>query len=364
MKLMVIDGNSIVNRAFYGVAQTLTTRDGQPTGAVLGFLNILNKLLDEVQPEGLCITFDRRAPTFRHLAYEGYKAQRKGMPEELASQMPILKQVLAAMNIPMYEMDGWEADDLMGTIARLDEEKGWETLVVTGDKDSLQLITEKTTVLLISSRMGRTTTKRMTPTAFFDEYGFPPKSIVDLKAIMGDSSDNIPGVKGVGEKTAMGLIQQCNTLSGIYDNLEGWGLKAGMLKKMQEGHEMALMSYDLATIHRDAPLEFSPQDTIRANPDNDTLYGLFLDLEFSKLITKYNLTAPPGGESQQTEDVFTGTCTSEVVDSALRMEELLAHFATLDHVSMVALPNLDGVAVCWREGENGCAALFFGDKRR
>ena len=143
MKLMALDGNSIVNRAFYGVSQNLTTRDGQPTNAILGFLNILNKLLDEVQPDALCVTFDRKAPTFRHLAYEGYKATRKGMPEELASQMPILKEVLAAMNIPMYELDGWEADDLLGTIARMDSEQGWETVVVTGDKDSLQLVTDQ-----------------------------------------------------------------------------------------------------------------------------------------------------------------------------------------------------------------------------
>ena len=136
-KLMVLDGNSIVNRAFYGVSSNLTTRTGQPTNAVFGFLNILNKLLDEEQPQALCVTFDRKAPTFRHLAYEGYKAQRKPMPEELASQMPILKEVLSALNIPMYELDGWEADDLIGTIARRDEGAGWDTVIVTGDKDSL-----------------------------------------------------------------------------------------------------------------------------------------------------------------------------------------------------------------------------------
>ena len=147
-KLMVLDGNSIVNRAFYGVSSNLTTRTGQPTNAVFGFLNILNKLLDEEQPQALCVTFDRKAPTFRHLAYEGYKAQRKPMPEELASQMPILKEVLSALNIPMYELDGWEADDLIGTIAKTDERAGWDTVIVTGDKDSLQLVTDHTTVFI------------------------------------------------------------------------------------------------------------------------------------------------------------------------------------------------------------------------
>ena len=151
-KLMVLDGTSIVTRAFYGVSSNLTTRTGQPTNAVFGFLNILNKLLDEEQPQALCVTFDRKAPTFRHLAYEGYKAQRKPMPEELASQMPILKEVLSALNIPMYELDGWEADDLIGTISRKCEADGWDCVVVTGDKDSLQLITDHTMVKLVSTR--------------------------------------------------------------------------------------------------------------------------------------------------------------------------------------------------------------------
>ena len=160
----------------------------------------LNKLLDECEPQALCVTFDRKAPTFRHLAYEGYKATRKGMPDELASQMPILKEVLAALNIPMYELDGWEADDLIGTISVKDTAAGWETVVVTGDKDSLQLVTETTTVKLVSTRMGRTATRDMTPETFQEEYGFGPIHIIDLKALMGDASDNIPGVKGVGRR--------------------------------------------------------------------------------------------------------------------------------------------------------------------
>ena len=172
MKLMVIDGNSIVNRAFYGVSQNLSTREGLPTNAIFGFVNILLKLLEEEQPEGLAVAFDLKAPTFRHLAYEGYKAQRKGMPEELAVQMPVLKRLLDAMNIRRYELEGWEADDLLGTMARVNGEEGGQTVVVTGDKDSLQLITDSTTVKLVSTRMGRTTTRNMTPEAFREEYGF------------------------------------------------------------------------------------------------------------------------------------------------------------------------------------------------
>ena len=199
MKLMVIDGNSIINRAFYGV-RPLTTREGLHTNAVYGFVTTLQKLLDEEAPEALCVTFDRREPTFRHLSYEGYKAQRKGMPEELAQQLPVLKEVLDAMDIPRYELAGYEADDLIGTISRKCEAAGWACVVVTGDKDSLQLITDKTKVKLVSTRMGQTTTKDMTEAAFREAYGFDPIHIIDLKALMGDASDNIPGVRGIGEK--------------------------------------------------------------------------------------------------------------------------------------------------------------------
>ena len=215
MKLMVIDGNSIVNRSFYGV-RPLTTKDGLYTNAVYGFVTTLQRLMDEEAPEAVCVTFDRKEPTFRHLEYEGYKAQRKGMPEELAQQMPVLKDVLDAMNIPRYELAGYEADDLIGTISRKCESAGWDCVIVTGDRDSLQLITEHTKVKLISTRMGQTTTKDMTPESFREVYGFDPIHIIDLKALMGDASDNIPGVKGIGEKTAMTLIQKYQTVDALY----------------------------------------------------------------------------------------------------------------------------------------------------
>ena len=368
-KLMVIDGNSIVNRAFYGVSQNLTTREGQPTNAIFGFLNILGKLLDESAPDALCVTFDRKAPTFRHLQYEGYKAQRKGMPEELASQMPILKEVLAAMNIPMYEMDGWEADDLIGTISVKDTAAGWETVIVTGDKDSLQLVTDTTTVKLVSTRMGRTTTRDMTPEAFREEYGFDPIHIIDLKALMGDASDNIPGVKGVGEKTAMALIGRYGSIDELYKAMPapemapGVPAKPGVVKKLQEGEEMARMSYDLATIRCNAPLEFDPEDNLRREADNNRLYQLFLNLEFAKLIDKYHLTAPQGEGAPQGEQIAECTCTSEVVDSPARVEELLELWRKAEEVNVLALPDLDGVCVeCSLSREESHAALLFADR--
>ena len=355
MKLMVIDGNSLINRAFYGI-RMLTTKDGQPTNAVYGFVNILLKLLDEEKPDALCVTFDRKAPTFRHLAYEGYKAQRKGMPDELAAQLPVLKGVLAAMNIPRYELDGWEADDLIGTIAARDTAAGWETVIVTGDKDSLQLVTDSTRVKLVSTRMGQTTTKEMTPETFREAYGFAPVHIVDLKALMGDTSDNIPGVKGIGEKTAMDLIQRYQSVEAIYADVEGVEAKPAVKKKLTEGEEQARMSYDLATIRCDAPIDFSPEDARRREPDGPALYELFLALEFNKLIDKMGLSGGPA--AGRADKPAAGAVRQERVTDRVRMEELVEQWRREPWVAVLALPSLDVVAVAWDGGARAalCAA--------
>ena len=355
MKLMVIDGNSLINRAFYGI-RMLTTKDGQPTNAVYGFVNILLKLLDEEKPDALCVTFDRKAPTFRHLAYEGYKAQRKGRPDELAAQLPVLKDVLAAMNIPRYELDGWEADDLIGTIAARDTAAGWETVIVTGDKDSLQLVTDSTRVKLVSTRMGQTTTKEMTPETFQETYGFAPIHIVDLKALMGDTSDNIPGVKGIGEKTAMDLIQRYQSVEAIYADVEGVEAKPAVKKKLAEGEEQARMSYDLATIRCDAPIDFSPEDARRREPDGPALYELFLTLEFNKLIDKMGLSGGPA--AGRADKPAAGAVRQERVTDRVRMAELVEQWRREPWVAVLALPSLDVVAVAWDGGARAalCAA--------
>ena len=358
MKLMVIDGNSIVNRAFYGVSQNLSTREGLPTNAVFGFLNILFKLLDEEQPDGLAVAFDMRAPTFRHLAYEGYKAQRKGMPEELAVQMPVLKEVLDALNIPRYELEGWEADDLIGTISRKCEAAGWECVVVTGDKDSLQLITDHTKVKLVSTRMGQTTTKDMTPDAFREQYGFEPIHMIDLKALMGDSSDNIPGVPGIGEKTAMDLIRKYESIDALYEKMPDIEAKPAALKKLAAGEEAARHSYWLATIVTDAPLVFRPEENLVQKPGPEA-YPLFLRLEFTKLIEKFGLTAAETAARETARAEFTATV--EQVKDQTRADELLNIWRAADHVSLLALPDLTGIAVVCRTGEDTVltAELFF-----
>ncbi len=359
-KLMVIDGNSIINRAFYGI-RMLTTRDGTPTNAVYGFLNILLKLVEEEAPQALCVTFDRKAPTFRHLAYEGYKAQRKGMPEELAAQLPLMKDILDAMNIPRYELDGWEADDIIGTISVKDAAAGWETVIVTGDKDSLQLVTDSTRVKLVTTRMGQTTTREMTPDAFREAYGFDPIHIIDLKALMGDASDNIPGVKGIGEKTAMDLIQRYTSVEEIYRDLDALEVKPAVRKKLTEGVEQARLSYELATIHTDAPIDFTPEDAVRKGYNEPALYDLLLKLEFSKLIDRLGLKAPQG--EVQAEETFTGTCTSEEVTDRARAEELLAIWRQQESVDVLALPTLDVVVVeHWESETDSHAALLMASK--
>ncbi len=367
MKLMVIDGNSIVNRAFYGM-HPLSTRDGRPTNAIFGFLNILQRLQNEGKPDALCVTFDLKAPTFRHLAYEGYKATRHAMPDDLASQIPVLKQVLDAMNIPRYELEGWEADDLIGTISARCEAAGWECDAVTGDKDALQLVSDQTHVLLVSTRMGNSTTRTVTPESFREEYGFDPIHMIDLKALMGDSSDNIPGVTGIGEKTAMPLIQIYQTVENLYDHMPDilvgpdTPAKPGVVKKLEAGRAQAEMSRDLATIRRDAPIEFRPEDALLKSPDNDALYEIFLDLEFAKFIEKYHLTAPQGAVAAPDTDVrLPGSC--EMVERPDRCRELLDLWRSLDCVQVLALPSLDTVCVGYRSGEGESqAALLRADR--
>ena len=346
MKLMVLDGNSILNRAYYGI-RPLSTRQGLYTHAVYGFITTLQRLIDEEQPHALCVTFDRREPTFRHKADENYKATRKGMPEELAMQLPWLKKVLDAMDIPRYELAGFEADDLIGTISRRCEAEGWDCVVVTGDKDSLQLITDKTTVKLVSTRMGQTTTKDMTPDAFRESYGFEPIHMIDLKALMGDTSDNIPGVPGVGEKTAMALVQRYGAVEELYAAMPEVEAKPAAIRKLEEGKESAMHSKFLATIVTDVPMEFAVEDNLR-RPFKEELYDIFLQLEFSKLIDKYGLR-PVEKEAEQAE--FTATV--ETVTAAQRAQELLQLWRSAESVRVLALPDLSVLAVECETGENG-----------
>ena len=297
-KLLILDGNSVVNRAFYGV-RPLNAPDGTPTNAVYGFLAILQKLIDEEKPESLCVAFDLPAPTFRHEMYEGYKAQRKPMPEELAVQMPLLKDALDAMKIRRLEAPGWEADDILGAMAKKCEASGWLCEIVTGDKDSFQLISDTTSVLHVKSRMGKTETTLYDRARFEEEYGFAPKYMVDLKALMGDASDNIPGVPGVGEKTAMELLHKYGSLEKIYADLGALEVKDSVRRKLEAGRESAELSYTLATISRDAPVELSPSEAAWKPDYGPELYAMLDRLGFRRFIEKWGLKAAT--EQQETQ---------------------------------------------------------------
>ena len=342
MKLMILDGNSVINRAFYGV-RPLTTREGLYTNAIFGFLNILQKVTAEEKPDALCVAFDLHGPTFRHLQYESYKATRHGMPEELAMQMPVMKQVLAAMNIPIYECQGWEADDVIGTVADICGREGWKCVILTGDRDSLQLVDENVTVKLVRTQAGQTITTNYTPAVFFEEYGLEPLRLIDLKALMGDSSDNIPGVAGVGPKTAGDLLKKFGTLDGVYENLTPENMKGKLYEKLQNGKESAYLSYDLATIRRDAPIQFAPEENLVREPRRKELYDLFVRLEFQKLIDRYGLRS--AAFEEESPEVVLGECTSQTVTTLARVQELAETFAARDFVPILFREDLSACAV-------------------
>ena len=341
MKLMILDGNSIVNRAYYGV-RPLNAPDGTPTNAIYGFVAILQRLLEEQQPQAVCVSFDLKAPTFRHQQYEAYKAQRKGMPEELAAQMPILKEVLDAMGIRRYELEGFEADDILGTAAAICEKSGWDCVIVTGDKDSLQLITDTTSVCNVKTRMGQTETVLYTPERFQEEYGFAPPLMVDLKALMGDSSDNIPGVPGVGEKTAMDLVQRYGEIKNIYENLDSLEIKEGVRKKLAQGRESAEMSYWLATIIRDVPLDFKPEDNLWDKNYTGALYGIFKRLGFNKFIEKWGLTE--SGEAAISEEQ--SHLPRRELSSTEEIDALIEATNAAEQIAVYPLEGLDRIEVC------------------
>ncbi len=290
MKLLAIDGNSIINRAFYGI-KLLTTKDGRYTNAVYGFINILNKLCEMENPDGVAVAFDLKAPTFRHKQYAEYKAGRKGMPEELASQMPIMKQWLTLAGYTCIECEGYEADDILGTLARICEQSGNECVISTGDRDSLQLVSDKTRVLLAATRMGHTEIINYNKAALFEKYGLTPCEMIELKALMGDSSDNIPGVAGVGEKTATDLISRFHSIDYIYENLESIDIKDGVRKKLADGRASAYLSRELGTICKQAPIN-SDIAIYKTRPADKTgLSRLMTELEFFKLMEKMGLEA-------------------------------------------------------------------------
>ena len=293
-KLLVIDGNSILNRAFYGV-RPLTNSAGLHTNALFGMLNILLKQLGDLKPDYAAIAYDLKAPTFRHKLYDKYKAGRKGMPEELAVQLPYSKKMSELLGLHVITLEGYEADDLLGTVSEMakssDEEI--ESYVLTGDRDSLQLISDKVSVLLATN----SDTLLYNRDTFFEKYGIEPSQFVDVKALMGDSSDNIPGVPGIGEKTAFKLISEFGTLDAVYENIENAGLGKSAKQKMTDGRDLAYLSKELATIDKASPVAFTLSDLENKGFDRDGLYLLLQELEFTSHIKRLGLIAPVNTEN-------------------------------------------------------------------
>ncbi|MEA5040104.1 MAG: DNA polymerase I [Clostridiaceae bacterium] len=305
MKLMAIDGNSLVNRAFYGV-KPLTAGDGTPTNAVYGFLNTFFKLREDLSPDAVCVCFDLKAKTFRHLEYEGYKAQRKPMPEELAAQIPLVKEALDLLGVPRMEKEGFEADDLLGTLARLCREGGGQCTIVTGDRDSLQFVAPGARVALVTTKMGQPVTTLYDEQKFAEDYaGLSPARIVDLKSLMGDSSDNIPGVRGIGEKGALALISRFGSLENLYAHLDDPDISSGSRKKLEEGRDMAFLSYKLALGVTDAPVDHAPAELVLKPVDEPGLYRLLSRLELRTIIKRLALT-PPAEQSERAAFTFAG----------------------------------------------------------
>jgi len=284
-KILIIDGNSIINRAFYGV-RPLTTKSGKHTNAIFGMVNIITKQLEAVKPDYAAVAFDLKHPTFRHKLYDGYKQGRHPTPEELLSQFPDAKECLELMGLKVLELPGYEADDIQGTVASMAHaEDDLVSYILSGDRDLLQLIDGKITVLLATN----SDTLTMKRDEFFAKYGIEPSQFVDMKALMGDSSDNIPGVAGVGEKTAAALIQGFGTLEGIYENIEDASIKKGVREKLLRDRDNAFLSRTLAKIETNAPIGITLDDIAYRGFDRAGLYRKFSELELNSFIVKFRL---------------------------------------------------------------------------
>ncbi len=364
MKLMAIDGNSLINRAFYGV-RPLSNHEGVPTNALYGFLNMYLKLLQDFAPDYICVCFDTRAKTFRHDKSDFYKAQRKPMPEDLATQFPLIKQALDLMGVPRMELEGFEADDFLGTLARLSKEEGIDCLIVTGDKDSLQYIDQGAEVALVTTKMGQTMTEVYDAARFAEKYsGLTPGKIVDLKAVMGDSSDNIPGIPGIGEKGAMELITHFGSLEEVYRNADDETLSPSIRKKLAEGRELAFLSYDLALGRTDVPIEKPVASLAPANLDGKGLYDFLTEMDLKSIVKRLELKPVTGGErrpeSGYKERRFTHAGASEI--SALLAGDSVPALVLSGDMRLAAFCSEDTllVASCDTLGQEAWDAMLSG----
>lgn len=328
-KIVLIDGNSILNRAFYGIMgnKMLMTPDGKYTNAVYGFLAILFKVLEDIEPEYLMVTFDLKAPTARHKMYDGYKATRKGMPNELAEQMPILKDILHSMNITIIEKEGYEADDVLGTVSKKAEKEGFDVTIVSGDRDTFQLTSNKIKVRIPHTKMGKTETEVFDENAVIEKYGVTPKQLIEVKGLQGDTSDNIPGVPGVGEKTALELVKKYKTIDGLYEAIEKGedDLKPKTKEKLVANKELAELSRTLGTINLEVPIEEKIEEFKIKEWNNEEVLAKFKELNFNRFIERFNLKSDEKPKQNITElfDVKTLNSKNEIESLLKKLKEQL-----------------------------------------
>ncbi|MEE1530684.1 MAG: DNA polymerase I [Clostridia bacterium] len=328
-KIVLIDGNSILNRAFYGIMgnKMLTTPDGKYTNAVYGFLAILFKVLEDIEPEYLMVTFDLKAPTARHKLYDGYKATRKGMPNELAEQMPILKDILKSMNIKVIEKEGYEADDVLGTMAKRAEKDGFDVTIVSGDRDTFQLTSNRVKVRIPHTKMGKTETETFGREEVLKKYGVTPKQLIEVKGLQGDTSDNIPGVPGIGEKTALELVKKYKTIDGIYEAIEKGedDLKPKAKERLLENKELAMLSRTLGTINLEVPIEENLEEFKIKEWNKEEVFSKFKELNFNRFIDRFNLKSEEGPKQNLAElfEIKTLNTQNEIKDLIEKIQNKL-----------------------------------------
>ena len=338
-RLILVDGNSIMNRAFYGImgSKMLTTSDGTYTNAVYGFLSILFKIEEDLNPDYIAVAFDLKGPTERHKMYEGYKANRHGMPDELAQQMPIIKDVLKAMNIKIIEKQGYEGDDILGTLSKEAEEQGIDVTILSGDRDTFQLTSDKVTVRIPRTKMGKTENEDYDRTRVLEEYGIEPKELIEVKGLMGDTSDNIPGIPGVGEKTALNLIRHYKTIDNLYKEVETneslIDVKGKLKEKILENKEIAYLSRKLGEINRQAPIETSLEELKKQEWNNQEVYNLFKYLRFNRYIDRFNMENSNAGQTPN-EQLFEKEAVNElekikeIIEKVKKENELIYYIET------------------------------------
>ena len=360
-KFVLVDGNSIMNRAFYGImgSRMLTTKDGKYTNALYGFLAILFRLLEDVEPKYMAVAFDLKAPTARHKMYEGYKANRKGMPDELAEQMPMIKEILRAMNIDIVEMEGYEADDVLGTLSCYGEKQGLDVIILSGDRDTFQLATNKVTIRIPHTKAGKSETDEYNADKIKEKYGIEPKQLIEVKGLQGDTSDNIPGVPGVGEKTALKLIQKYESIDNLYKKIEEGkdDLKGKQREKIVENKDLAILSRTLGTINTQVPIKDDLNDFKVEEWDKEKLFKIFKELNFNRYIERFNLRGEnvETGEKKEDKELYKRVEKSleEVVSFIKEKKEMVFYFLTenVEDEEKIIKEKIKGIAV-YNKDEN------------